>query len=93
MNLTIFQSIMILAQKGLVEGLWIKTFNVFYPNSTPLIPKTQGNVPKNHLKKPKAPLLENVPKTLPSTITQSNVPETSHQPSLNTMFALINHQR
>ncbi len=83
MNLAIFQSIMILTQKGLIEGLWMKTFNVsiwipLHQSHKPkaMFPKTiPDNVPKNHLRKPKAPLLENIPKTLPSTITQSNVPE------------------
>jgi hypothetical protein len=57
MNLAIFQSIMLLSQKGLLKGLWIRTFNVLYLNYTPPILKNQGNVPKK------------IPKTLPSTTT------------------------
>jgi hypothetical protein len=100
MNLAIFQSIMILTQKGLIEGLWIKTFNVsiwipLHQSHKPkaMFPKTiPDNVPKNHLRKPKAPLLENIPKTLPSsTITQSNVPENLSSTTLKAMFPLINH--
>jgi hypothetical protein len=90
---------MILTQKGLIEGLWIKTFNIsiwipLHQSQKPkaMFPKTiLDNVPKNHLRKPKAPLLENIPKTLPSTITQSNVPENLSSTITEGNFPLINH--